>query len=379
VKVVLAVDKFKGSASGAAVSAALGRGLSAVDPELDIVTTPVADGGDGSLDALLSAGFVPVPVTARGPLGHPRATRFGMRGEEAFVELAEVCGIDLLSAGAREPWRSGTYGLGEAIGAALDHGARRVVVGLGGSASTDGGLGMLLALGARAETSHGLASPDAIGMASTITLDLSGLDPRIADTVFVAATDVTNPLTGPDGAARVFAPQKGAGPRDVVLLADALERWATCLAVASGRSGDVPGGGAAGGVGAAIVGALGGTVTSGAALVLDLTGFDSALSGDALVITGEGSWDVQTGGGKAPSHVLERAGRAGIPVAVVAGRIAPGIDLPAHVRARIALLDLEPDPALAMTRVLELLETAGRTLARDVLPNLAVSGTGPPR
>ena len=377
-KVVLAVDKFKGSASGEVVSAAIRRGVLAVAPDAEVVTTPVADGGDGSLAALVSAGFTAVPVIASDSLGRPRPSRFAVRGDEAFVELAEVCGIGLLPAGVREPWRSGTYGLGQVIAAALDHGARRIVVGLGGSASTDGGLGMLLALGARAETPTGAASPDAIGMSTTVALDLSGLDSRLADVAVVAATDVTNPLTGLEGAAHVFGPQKGAGPRDVERLARGLGQWSAHLSAASGRNGDVAGGGAAGGVGSAIVAALGGTITSGAALVLDATDFDVTVCGASLVVTGEGSWDLQTANGKGPSNVLTRTGRAGLPAAVVAGRIAPDVVFPRHVRSRIALVDLEPDPERAMSRVVELLEEAGRTLGRDVLPDLRAPRTTTP-
>lgn len=367
-KVVLAVDKFKGSASAREAGAALGRGLHEVRPDLEIVEAPVADGGDGSLTALLSAGFTAVPVNALGPLGRPRLTRFGIRRHEAFIELAEVCGIQLLPPGVLRPWSSGTYGLGQAILSAVDHGARRIVVGLGGSASTDGGVGMLLALGAQVNNeSLGAVTPDAAGMTSATSLDLRGLDPRLADVAFVAATDVSNPLTGPNGAARVFAPQKGASKRDVKLLEEGLKRWSSQLLAASGRMADVAGAGAAGGVAAAIVAGLDGTVKSGAALVLDSTGFDKTIAGASLVVTGEGSWDAQTAAGKAPSHVLHRASRAGVPTAVVAGRIDPEVRFPSHVLARTALVELEPNPDRAMARVLELLEAVGRDLGR-ILP-----------
>jgi glycerate kinase len=375
VKVVLAVDKFKGSASSTEVATALRRGLRAVRPDVGVVEMPVGDGGDGSLDALLRVGFVPAAATARGPLGAERSTRFGLRGEEAFIELAEVCGLQLLPAGRLHPWRSSTYGLGQVIRAALDRGARRVVIGLGGSASTDGGLGMLLALGARIRDGSGRdVSPDASGMAAAASLDLRGLDRRIADVSFIAATDVQSPLTGPHGAAAVFAPQKGATPADVTLLERGLQRWAVLLLAADGRPADVPGAGAAGGVGAAIVSALRGAVTSGADLILDRTGFDESLLDASLVVTGEGSWDAQTGDGKLPGRVLDRAGRAGVPVIIVAGRIAPYVDFPAHVRERTALVDLEPTPSRAMARARELLEEVGRGIGRR-LPTLV---GGPP-
>jgi glycerate kinase len=215
-------------------------------------------------------------------------------------------------------------------------------------------------------------------MKAVTALDLSGLDPRLADVAVVAATDVTNPLTGLEGAAHVFGPQKGAGPRDVERLAEGLEQWSSHLSAASGRNGDLAGGGAAGGVGAAIVAALGGTITSGAALVLDATDFDAVVANASLIVTGEGSWDAQTDGGKAPSHVLERTRQAGIPAAVVAGRITPEVTFPAHVRSRVALLDLEPDAERAIAHVVELLEEAGRILGRDVLPGLRAPRTTTP-
>jgi len=302
VRVVLAVDKFKGSASAAEVRASLRRGLCSVAPEADVLEVPVGDGGDGSLEALLSAGFQSVNVSARDPLGRPRPTRFGLRGREAFIELAEVCGIQLLPDGVLQPWTSSTYGLGQAMLAAIATGAKRVTVGLGGSASTDGGLGMLMALGATVRDGAGqTVPPDAFGMASTASVDLNTLDPRLDGVEVVAATDVDNPLTGHRGAARVFAPQKGATRGDVENLELALGRWATRLLAASGRRAEVPGAGAAGGVGAAVVSALGGVITNGAAYVLDAVGFDAALETASYVITGEGSWDPQTAGQAAPA------------------------------------------------------------------------------
>jgi glycerate kinase len=370
-RAVVAVDKFKGSATASEVGAALGRGLRSSVPEIQVLQVPVADGGEGTLEALLRCAWEEVPTIARGPLGTERRTRFGVRGSHAFIELAEVCGMQHLPRGDLRPWSSGTYGLGQVILSALDEGARQITVGLGGSASTDGGLGMLLALGADArDSAGGTVTPDAVGMSMTSRLDLRHLDPRLADATFVLATDVENPLTGPSGAARVFAPQKGAAPKDVLALEAALENWSSRLLAAAGRSADVPGAGAAGGVGAAIVAALGGTVTSGAAMVLDAVGLDAALNGSSLVITGEGSWDSQTAQGKAPSHVLDRAAALHVPAAVVAGRIAPGLRFPEHVLASRALVDVEPDHERAMARVLDLLESVGRGIGRDLLEQL---------
>lgn len=370
-RVVVAVDKFKGSASAQEVGAALDRGLRSGMPDVQVVQVPVADGGEGTLEVLLRRGWEEVPTVARGPLGKGRRTRFGLRGFRAFIELAEVCGMQHLPRGELRPWSSGTYGLGQVILSAVDRGAREITIGLGGSASTDGGLGMLLALGADArDAACGAVTPDGLGMSMTSRLDLRHLDPRLADVRFVLAADVENPLTGPNGAARVFAPQKGAGPRDVLALETALENWATHLFSAAGRPADVPGAGAAGGVGAAVVAALDGTVTSGAALVLDAVALDAALAGASFVITGEGSWDAQTAGGKAPSHVLDRAATAHVPAAVVAGRIAPDVRFPPHVLASRALVDLEPDQDRAMARVRDLLAVVGGGFGRDLLRQL---------
>ncbi|HET9896927.1 MAG TPA: glycerate kinase [Streptosporangiaceae bacterium] len=363
-RVVLAPDKFKGSASAAEVARALAAGLRAGRPDLDIVALPVADGGEGTLDAAASAGYTLVPVTAEGPTGRPVATAFALREDTAVVELADVTGLRRLP-GPLAPLTASTYGVGQVISAALDRGATKLVLGIGGSASTDGGAGLLQALGlglfdaGGAELGRGGAA-----LASLDRIDLSGLDSRPANVL--VASDVDNPLLGDLGAAVVFGPQKGATPAEVALLDAALARWAALTKVATGR--DVatePGAGAAGGAGFGALAYLGARLVRGVELVLDLIGFEAAVAGADLVIAGEGSLDAQSMRGKAPVGVAKAAARAGIPVVAVAGRVL--LSQPEVARAGFAavysLADLAPDPVASMANAEELLHEVGCQIA----------------
>jgi glycerate 2-kinase len=366
VRVVIAPDKFKGSASAAEVAAALAAGLRRTRPEADIVLLPVADGGDGTVAAALSAGFELVPGLAHGPVGEPVETGFAFLAvtRTAVVELADVTGLRLLP-GPKAPLTASTYGVGEVMAAALDHGATTIVLGIGGSASTDGGAGMLQALGVV------LAGPDGeplarggAALAGLARIDAAGLDPRITGgrCSVLVASDVDNPLLGPAGAAAVFGPQKGASPADVVLLDHALARWAELTAQVTGTDvASAPGAGAAGGTGFGALAYLGARLVPGVELVLDLIGFDAALAGADLVITGEGSLDEQSLSGKAPVGVARAAGRAGVPVVAVAGQLSltPDQLAAAGIAAGYSLAGLEPDPAASMNRASELLEQIG--------------------
>jgi glycerate 2-kinase len=366
VRVVIAPDKFKGSASAAEVAAALAAGLRRTRPEADIVLLPVADGGDGTIAAALSAGFELVPGLAHGPVGEPVETGFAFLAvtRTAVVELADVTGLRLLP-GPKAPLTASTYGVGEVMAAALDHGATTIVLGIGGSASTDGGAGMLQALGVV------LAGPDGeplarggAALAGLARIDAAGLDPRITGgrCSVLVASDVDNPLLGPAGAAAVFGPQKGASPADVVLLDHALARWAELTAQVTGTDvASAPGAGAAGGTGFGALAYLGARLVPGVELVLDLIGFDAALAGADLVITGEGSLDEQSLSGKAPVGVARAAGRAGVPVVAVAGQLSltPDQLAAAGIAAGYSLAGLEPDPAASMNKASELLEQIG--------------------
>ncbi len=320
-RVVLAPDKFKGTLTGAEVAASLAEGIRSRRPGAELVAVPVADGGDGSLAAFEAAGFTRVALEASNAIGQPAATWYVRRGREAVVELAEVVGLAGLR-GALAPLTATSRGLGEVIAHALDSGATEVLVGIGGSASTDGGLGLVQALGARVYDAAGApAGRGGAGAGTAATLDLTGLHPGLASARLDFACDVDNPLSGPDGAAAVYAPQKGADPDEVRQLDAALEHWADLVAATTGRDrrGE-PGAGAAGGVGFAAVAILGATLRPGAQLMLDHLGFAEALTGADLIVTGEGSLDEQTLRGKAPAAVAAAGRAAGVPVIGVAGR-----------------------------------------------------------
>jgi len=347
----------------------------------------------------------------------------------AVVEMADVSGLALLMPDRLDALGASSYGTGEVVRAALDHGCREIVLGIGGSASTDGGAGMLQALGARLLSSDGQElGRGGAALADLARLDLSGLHPALAETRVVVASDVDNPLLGPNGAAAVYGPQKGASPSDVEALDAALARWADVVeaavtgggapaaaddgaadadavaagaaaagtaaagAVAAGAAAagsaaagaaaagaaaaatapaprDRPGAGAAGGVGFAAMAVLGAELKSGIGLVLDLVGFADHLAGAGLVVTGEGSLDTQTLSGKTPAGVAAAAREAGIPVVTVSGRVALSADqiAGAGIRRAYALTDIESDPDRCFTEAGPLLQELARTLARDWL------------
>ena len=369
-RVLLAPDKFKGTLTAAEVAHHLAVGLRSAVPDVEVTVVPVADGGDGTLAAAQAAGFHPVEVSATGPTGVPGPARWVRRGEEAVVELAAVSGLAQLPGGRPDPLGATSRGTGELLAAALDAGARRVVVGIGGSACTDGGAGLLEALGARATRADGSpVDPGGAGLLDAVALDLTGLHPRLRDAEVVVACDVDNPLTGPRGAAAVYGPQKGAGPEDVQLLDRALDHWADLVAAATGTDHrDDPGAGAAGGVGFGLVAVAGATTRPGAELVFELTGLAAALDGADLVVTGEGSLDAQTLHGKAPAAVARLAGDRGIPVVAVAGRVAldRGQLAGAGFHAAYALVD-EGGEEQALGAPGPLLERIGARLAREHL------------
>ena len=371
-RVLVAPDKFKGCLPAVAVAAALARGLRTAHPGLDVVELPVADGGDGTVDAALTAGYVEVVVPASGPTGQPSTARYARLGERAVVELAAVVGLDLLPGGRPDPLHASTRGLGQVVRHALDAGVRELVLGLGGSASTDGGAGLVQELGARLRDAEGRELPSGgAALARLASLDLTELRSRLTGVSVLVAGDVTSPLLGPDGAAAVFGPQKGADPEQVAQLDAALARWASVVAAATGEDHAAqPGAGAAGGTGFAALALLGGEMRSGIELVLDLVGFDQRLAGAALVVTGEGSLDAQSLAGKAPVGVLRRARAVGVPVVVVAGRslLTPAESAAAGFAAVHPLSDLEPDVARSIARAGPLLAETGAAIARRWLP-----------
>ncbi len=368
---LVAPDKFKGSLTAVEVAERVAAGLRSVTPEVPVRQVPVADGGDGTVAAAVAAGFDRVPARASGPTGAPVDTAYARRGDLAVVEMACVCGLLLLPGGRPDPLHASSFGLGEVIRATVAAGCRRLVVGVGGSASTDGGAGMLQALGARLVDAHGEALGHAgLPLDARYTVELSGLDPALREVELVVASDVDNPLAGPRGAAAVYGPQKGATPDDVVRLDAALRRWGEAVTAATGLDRtSTPGAGAAGGVGYAAVAALGGQLRPGIDIVLDLVGFAEQLPGCRLVVTGEGALDTQTLAGKAPAGVAAAAGAAGVPVVAVAGRnTLPAEDLAdAGIAAAYPLTDLEPDVARCIARAGPLLEQVAARIAREWL------------
>jgi glycerate kinase len=377
-RVVLAPDKFKGTLTAAEVAEHLARGIRSVRPDADIVTVAVSDGGDGLLDAAVRAGFERCPVRASGPTGVVGDAAYARRGDEAVIEMAEICGLGRLPGGSLAPTEASSRGVGEVVGMALDAGCRQVILGVGGSASTDGGAGMVSALGVRLLDEAGRDVEDGGGPLSSVArLDLAGLRHAVADTTITVACDVDNPLTGPKGAAAVYGPQKGADPATVSTLDQALSRWADVVAATVGADRrDTPGAGAAGGVGFAAIALLGASLRPGADVVQELTGLAAAVEGADLVLTGEGSLDEQTLHGKAPAGVAGVARAARVPVVAVAGRCL--LDAAALAGAGIgsayALTDEASAPAEPFDAPGPLLERIGARIARE---HLRPQGSGP--
>jgi glycerate kinase len=370
-RVVVAPDKFKGCLTAAEVAAALAKGLHDVVPNLDVVQLPIADGGDGTVEVALQAGFRRVAVTASGPTGKPVRTAFAIRDDTAVVELADVVGLRRLGSGPREALVASSYGLGEVLTSVLDHGVSRLVLGLGGSASTDGGAGMVEALGVRLEDEHGATlGRGANALLRLARIDVSHLDSRMQRVRVDAACDVDNPLLGRRGAARVFAPQKGADPQQVEQLERAIAVWASKTRHAVGADfSRVPGSGAAGGVGFAALAYLGARLVSGIDLVLELVGFAEAVAGADLVITGEGSLDPQTLSGKGPLGVAQAARLRGVPVVAVAGRVSlspHGIEAAGFSRA-YSLRSLEPDLERSLAMAAPLLTRIAKQIGKELL------------
>ncbi|KOV83158.1 glycerate kinase [Nocardia sp. NRRL S-836] len=363
-KVLVCLDKFRGCLTAAQACAAVVAGV--VDAGGAAVAMPVADGGEGTLAALAQAGYREVHVDVTGPTGRPVRAAFAVRGTRAVVELATASGLDALPDGRLAPLVADSHGTGELIRAALDHGCLDIVLAVGGSATTDGGAGLLRALGARITDSRGApVGPGGAALTGVAHVDLSGLDFRLRLARVTLVSDVDNPLTGPSGAAAVFGPQKGASPRDVEVLERGLRRFAAVLAAETGRdlSGE-PGAGAAGGTGFAALAALGARRASGADFVLAEIGVEEALRTAALVVVGEGRFDEQSLRGKAPVGVTEAARRHGVPVVVVAGDVRLSADQlrAAGVSAAWSLLARAGNLDAAVSRAPELLAQIGREL-----------------
>ncbi|KAG0162306.1 hypothetical protein DFQ30_002361, partial [Apophysomyces sp. BC1015] len=323
--IVVAPDSFKGSLSAEQVAQAIGVGIARALPDAQLRLRPMADGGEGTLDALLTRGGERRIVPVRGASGQPRQAATALLADgTAVVETAEIVGITDPVGMSAAPGARCTYGLGEAIGAMLDAGASRILVALGGSSTNDGGAGLLAALGVRfADASGARLEPTPHGLRKLAAVDVSALDPRIADVELIAMSDVNHPLTGPHGATAVFGPQKGVQPDDIDRLDRVLGHYAALLEDALGRTAHaLPGAGAGGGLGYALL-MLGARGSAGAELVASQIGLDDALAGADWLITGEGRSDAQTLHGKAPFVACRRATRAGVPATLLSGALDP--------------------------------------------------------
>jgi glycerate kinase len=331
VKVLVAPDSYKGSLTALAVAEAIERGVRAVFPDAEVEKIPIADGGEGTVDALVVAtGGRVVETEVSGPLAEPVRARWGVLGDgsTAVIEMAAASGLPLVPQPRRDPRVTTTRGTGELLRAALDAGLRRIVVGIGGSATNDGGAGMGRALGIRFLDREGRELPEGgAPLARLERIDLAGLDPRVAAADVVVACDVDNPLTGPRGASAVYGPQKGATPAMVQELDAALGRYADVARAATGRDvSGLPGAGAAGGLGAGLLFFTPARLRPGVEIVLETTGFDERVRGADLVVTGEGRTDFQTAMGKAPVGVAAAAKRHGVPVICLSGGLGDGAD-----------------------------------------------------
>ncbi|MHA3723961.1 glycerate kinase [Leucobacter sp. HY1910] len=391
-RIVLAPDKFKGSLNAAEVCAYLARGLTSALPDAQIDAVPMADGGEGTVDAAVAAGFTRVTREVRGPLGAPVEASFALAAHasaapgtpaphpsvsdsaqyDAVIELSAASGLLLLHDADRRPLEAHTFGTGELIKAALDAGARHIVLAVGGSASTDGGTGMLTALGVRFLDAHGVPLPLGGGALSLLhSIDLAGLDPRLASSHVTLACDVNNPLVGVHGAARVFAPQKGANPAELKLLEIGLDRLAEVTMHALPHDPNhalAVGAGAAGGVGFGALAFLGATQRAGASVVSEVAKLAASVQGADLVITGEGSFDDQSLGGKTPIGVLNIARGIGVRTALVCGKssLSARATREAGFCASYAIADLDPDPASCIALAGHYLEQIAREIAASL-------------
>ncbi|MBL8155749.1 MAG: glycerate kinase [Anaerolineae bacterium] len=324
-KIIVAPGAFKHSLTARAAAEAIARGLRRSGLAADLILLPIADGGNGTLDAFLANGGSTLTVPTRDPLGRPIQAPIGLLpdGETAVVEMALASGLELLAPDELRPLQASTFGTGLLLRAAVEQGIRRILIGMGGSATTDGGAGAVQALGVRLLDESGQPiPPGGAGLAQLARIDVSGLDPRWREIDLIIASDVTNPAIGETGAAAIFAPQKGASPADVRLL-DANLRH--CFEQVRHHLGvDVltrPGGGAAGALAAGLLAFLGGRIVSGIDLLLDYNGFESHLAGADWIITGEGRLDDQTEYGKGPIGLARRAQAAGVPTIALVGSL----------------------------------------------------------
>lgn len=377
-RVVVAPDSFKGSLTSIAAAEAICAGLRAAFPSVTCLIVPMADGGEGTVEALVAVlGGSLVSAPATDPLGRPLTAAFGWDTERrlAVVEMAAASGLPLLADAERDPVRASTFGTGQLMCAALDQGARALILGLGGSATTDGGMGMLRALGARFLDDRGREVETLLdGIAE---VDLGGLDPRLKGLDLTLACDVSNPLLGADGAVAVFGPQKGVTADLAPRLEDAMARFAEALTRACGREcRDVPGAGAAGGLGFGVMAALGGTVRSGFELISELGDLAGKMAQADFAVTGEGRLDAQSLFGKVPVGIARLGRRTATPVIAFAGAVEGDPDLfrDEGLAAVVPIVDAPMPLSAALERAPELLSRAARRFMDAVVLGQSLAG-----
>jgi glycerate kinase len=361
-RIVIATDSFKASASSLEVASSLAAGILTIIPTCEIRAVAIGDGGEGTLAALLHSGFEAFTYEVTGPIGNPVNARIAIKDGVAIVEMAEASGLAHLTDKKLAPLTATSYGTGELILKALDHGVHTILLALGGSATSDAGAGALQAMGAKLLTKSG----EEIGrggaaLIELAAINLSNLDPRIAKTRFTLASDVTNPLLGNNGAAYIFSPQKGASPDDVQLLEAAINHFASIAGVSHINS---PGAGAAGGAGYMAFTFLGAEQRSGVEVVLELISFKELVVGADLVITGEGKFDSQSLSGKAPMGVLRAAQSLGIPVMMVCGQADIGGET--EFKKVYALTKIESDVEKCIDNPAPILQKIGVLIASAI-------------
>ncbi len=378
-RIVIAPDSFKGSVSALCVAEAMARGVLKVFPGAEVRQVPIADGGEGTVEALVSATGGQLKTTqVSGPLGEKRTAQWGVLGDAstAVIEMAAASGLPLVATGQRDPRITCTYGTGELIRSALDAGLRRIIVGIGGSATNDGGSGMARALGVRFFAEDGLPLPPGGGALARLShIDITNLDPRLPEAEIMVACDVDNPLCGPRGASAVFGPQKGATAQMVPELDAALKHFADCARVASGRDvATLAGAGAAGGLGAGMMFFTPARLKPGVDIVLDAVGFAGLVKDAAFVITGEGRTDCQTAYGKAPVGVARVAKQFGVPVFCISGGLGDGADdvLAQGIDAIMSICQRPLSLEECMQDAASLIEQAATRLCRIVKVRVAL-------
>jgi len=373
-KIGIAPDSFKGNMTALQVASRIEKGLRKALGNITVVKVPMADGGEGTAKTIADAtGGRMVRRTVSGPLGKPVKASFGISGDghTAVIEMAEASGIALLTPSQRNPMRTTTRGTGELIKHALKLGVSHLLVGIGGSATTDGGMGMAKALGVRFLDKRGReVSDNGRGLLRVASIDMTGLDPRLEDIRVEVACDVDNPLTGPRGAAQVYGPQKGATPEMVGQLDAGLENLAAVIKRDLGKSVlKVPGSGAAGGLGAGLLAFLHGELRPGIDIVVDAVQLAKRLKGCDLVITGEGRMDGQTAFGKTPAGVAGVAKSLGLPVIALAGCLGPGVSkvhkigIDAYFSTLERSINEEEIPVVGPTMLTNCAEQVGRVIA----------------